>query len=96
MYEYGVGLAAYLTAAAVRRPRLALGMARHVAVGMRHLVGRSSPKNRAQRRADPHAVGRRARRGGRGGPAAYLAGRWAHRQERTPASGESRRHEVAR
>ena len=50
-HDYGVGLTAYLTAAAVRRPGLALGMARHAVLGVRHVIGRSSPKNLAPRGA---------------------------------------------
>ena len=75
MHDYGVGLAAYLTAAAMRQPRLALGMARHVAAGVRHVVGRSSPKNKAKRRDYPKDLERRELLGMVAGPAAYLAGR---------------------
>lgn len=97
VHDYGVGLAAYLTAAAVRRPRLTLSMARHAALGVRHLVGRSSPKNRAKRRDYPKELEHRELLGMIAGPGAYLAGRWARRadQAATPRAAPHRR-EVAR
>jgi len=79
MHDYGVGLAAYLTAAAMRQPRLALGKSRHVAAGVRHVVGRSSPKNKAKRRDYPKDLERRELLGMVAGPAAYLAGRLSRR-----------------
>jgi glycosyltransferase involved in cell wall biosynthesis len=75
MHDYGVGLAAYLTAAAVRRPRLALGMARNAVGGLRHVVGRSSPKNQDKRIDYPRELERRELRGMLAGPAAYLLGK---------------------
>ena len=82
MRDYGVGLAAYLTAATVRHPRLALGLARHAVSGVRHVVGRSSPKNQAKRGGYPRELERRELLGMVAGPAAYLAGRLSHRAER--------------
>jgi glycosyltransferase involved in cell wall biosynthesis len=79
MYDYGMGLAAYLTAASMRQPRLALGKTRHLAAAARHVVGRSSPKNKAKRRDYPKDLERRELLGMVAGPAAYLAGRWGHR-----------------
>ena len=91
-HDYGVGLTAYLTAAAVRRPGLALGMARHAVLGLRHVIGRSSPKNRAKGREYPRELERRELLGMIAGPAAYLAGRWTRRGERpvtVPGAAES-------
>jgi glycosyltransferase involved in cell wall biosynthesis len=95
-HDYGVGLAAYLTAAAVRRPGLALGMARHAALGVRHVIGRSSPKNRAKGREYPRELERRELLAMIAGPAAYLAGRWTRRGERPVTSRAQRSREVAR
>jgi glycosyltransferase involved in cell wall biosynthesis len=79
MHDYGIGLAAYLTAATMRQPRLALGKTRHLAAAARHVVGRSSPKNKAKRRDYPKDLERRELLGMVAGPAAYLAGRWGRR-----------------
>jgi glycosyltransferase involved in cell wall biosynthesis len=79
MHDYGMGLAAYLTAATMRQPRLALGKTRHLAAAARHVVGRSSPKNMAKRRDYPKDLERRELLGMVAGPAAYLAGRWGRR-----------------
>ena len=76
MHDYGIGLAAYLTAATMRQPRLALGKTRHLAAAARHVVGRSSPKNKAKRRDYPRDLERRELLGMVAGPAAYLAGHW--------------------
>ncbi len=94
MLDYGVGLAAYLTAATVRQPRLALGMTRHVAAGVKHVVGRSSPKNRAKQCDYPKALERRELLGIVAGPAAYLAERWSHRTGASTTSATEQSPEV--
>ncbi len=96
MHDYGVGLSAYLTAAVVREPRLAAGMARNAALGVRHVLGRSSPKNRAKRRDYPRELERRELRGMFAGPAAYLAGRLGRTPDRLADAQAGRRREVAR
>ncbi len=96
MHDYGVGLSAYLTAAVVREPRLAARMARNAALGVRHVLGRSSPKNRAKRRDYPRELERRELRGMFAGPAAYLAGRLARTPDRPADAQAGRRREVAR
>jgi glycosyltransferase involved in cell wall biosynthesis len=96
MHDYGVGLSAYLTAAAVREPRLAAGMARNAALGLRHMLGRSSPKNRAKRGDYPRELERRELRGMFAGPAAYVAGRLARTPDRSVNSHAGRSREVAR
>ena len=95
MFDYGVGSTAYLTAAVVRRPRLALGMARRTALGVRHILGRSSPKNRAKGRDYPRALERRELLGMAIGPGAYLVGRLTSRGDRPEASLVQRSREVA-
>ena len=65
-------------------PRLALGKTRHLAAAARHVVGRTSPKNKAKRRDYPKDLERRELLGMIAGPAAYLAGRWG-RQAGRPA-----------
>ena len=87
-------MAAYLTAAAMRQPRLALGKTRHVAAGVRHVVGRSSPKNKAKRRDYPKDLERRELLGMVAGPAAYLAGRWSRRAHRPAVRRTERSTEV--
>ena len=96
MHDYGVGLAAYLTAAAVRRPGLVLATSRHAAAALRHMVGRSSPKNRAKNSDYPRDLERRELRGMIVGPGAYLAGRLTGRADRPVGSEVQRSHEVAR
>ena len=86
MHDYGVGLAAYLTAAVLREPRLAAGMARKAALGARHVLGRSSPKNRAKRGDYPRELERRELRGMLAGPTAYVAGRLARTPDATVES----------
>ncbi len=86
MHDYGMGLAAYLTAAAMRQPRLAFGMTRQIAAGVRHVVGRSSPKNRAKGCDYPRELERRELLGMVAGPAAYLAGRWSRRTDAAAAT----------
>ena len=56
-------------------PGLALGLTRHAAFGVRHVVGRSSPKNPAKRADYPRELERRELLGMVAGPAAYLRGR---------------------
>jgi len=46
---------------------------------VRHVVGRSSPKNKAKRRDYPKDLERRELLGMVAGPAAYLAGRLSRR-----------------
>ena len=94
MHDYGIGLAAYLTAAAMRQPRLALGKSRHVAAGVRHVVGRSSPKNKAKRCDYPKDLERRELLGMVAGPAAYLAGRLGRRGGATPVAPTERSTEA--
>ncbi|HEY0815927.1 MAG TPA: glycosyltransferase family 2 protein [Pseudonocardia sp.] len=94
MHDYGVGLSAYLTAAALREPRLAMRMARNAARGVRHVVGRSSPKNSAKERDYPRELERRELRGMITGPAAYMAGRLG-RPDRPVVAQASRSREVA-
>jgi glycosyltransferase involved in cell wall biosynthesis len=93
MHDYGIGLSAYLTAAAMRQPRLALGKSRHVAAGVRHVVGRSSPKNKAKRQDYPKDLERRELLGMVAGPAADLAGRLGRRGA-TPVAPIERSTEV--
>ena len=94
MHDYGVGLAAYLTAAAMRQPRLALGKTRHVAAAVRHVVGRSSPKNKAKLHDYPKDLERRELLGMVAGPAAYLAGRVGRRGGATPVAPAERSTEA--
>jgi glycosyltransferase involved in cell wall biosynthesis len=96
MHDYGVGLAAYLTAAVLREPRLAARMARNAALGVRHVLGRSSPKNRAKRGDYPRELERRELRGMFAGPPAYVAGRLARTPGRTVQSQEGSSREVSR
>ncbi|MBA3907197.1 MAG: glycosyltransferase [Pseudonocardiales bacterium] len=96
MHDYGVGLSAYLTAAALREPRLAVGMAGKAALGVRHVLGRSSPKNSAKTRDYPRELERRELRGMLAGPAAYVAGRLTRTPERPVVAGAERSREVAR
>lgn len=96
MHDYGVGLSAYLTAAALREPRLAVGMAGKAALGVRHVLGRSSPKNSAKMRDYPRELERRELRGMLAGPAAYVAGRLTRTPERPVGAGAERSREVAR
>jgi glycosyltransferase involved in cell wall biosynthesis len=95
MHDYGVGLSAYLTAAAVSEPRLAITMARNALLGVRHVLGRSSPKNSAKDRDYPRELERRELRGMIAGPAAYVAGRLARSTERPTVSQAERSREVA-
>ena len=96
MHDYGLGLAAYLTAAVVRRPRLALGMVGQVMGGVRHVVGRSSAKNRAKRGDYPRELERRELWGMVAGPVAYLLGRLTGGSHRPVVSSAGRSREVAR
>jgi hypothetical protein len=96
MHDYGVGLAAYLTAAAVRRPGLALRMTRNVVDGVRHVVGRSSLKNQDKRVDYPRELERRELRGMLSGPVAYLMGRLRGGGDRPVVSPAGRSREVAR
>lgn len=94
MHDYGTGLAAYLTAAAMRQPRLALGMSRNVAAGVRHVLGRSSPKNRAKQQDYPKDLERRELLGMAVGSAAYLAERWSRRPDRPAVASTQRSPEA--
>jgi glycosyltransferase involved in cell wall biosynthesis len=96
MHDYGVGLAAYLTAAAMLRPGLALRMTRNVVDGVRHVVGRSSAKNQDKRGDYPRELERRELRGMLSGPVAYLMGRLRGGGDRPVVSSASRSREVAR
>ncbi len=96
MRDYGMGLAAYLTAAAIRQPGLALRMTRHAVLGVRHLLGRSSAKNAAKRADYPRELERRELLGMVAGPAAYLRGRWAGRAHPSVAAQTQQSTEVTR
>jgi hypothetical protein len=71
-------------------------MARHAALGVRHVIGRSSPKNRAKGREYPRELERGELLAMIAGPAAYLAGRWTCRGERPVTSRAQRSRVVAR
>jgi len=86
MYDYGVGVTAYLTAAIMREPGLVARIARNAPRGLWHMLGRSSPKNCAKPRDYPRELERLERRGMLAGPAAYLAGR----RSRTPTDPKTR------
>ena len=89
-------LAAYLTAAAIRQPGLALRMTRHAVLGVRHFLGRSSAKNAAKRADYPRELERRELLGMVAGPAAYLRGRWAGRAHPSVAAQTQQSTEVTR
>jgi glycosyltransferase involved in cell wall biosynthesis len=95
VHDYGVGLTAYLTAAVVREPRLAMSMVRNAALAVRHALGRSSLKNCAKRRDYPRELERRELRGMFAGPAAYLAGRLARTPDRVVNPHTAHSREVA-
>ena len=61
---------------------------------MRHVVGRSSPKNKAKRRDYPKDLERRELLGMVAGPTAYLAGRLRRRGGVTPVAPPKRSTEV--
>jgi GT2 family glycosyltransferase len=72
---YGVGLGAYLTAAAVDDPRIVPDLLRRAVPAARHLIAGSSPKNRAKSATFPRALSAAERRGLLTGPLAYARSR---------------------
>lgn len=74
-YNYGVGLGAYLTSAAVHHPRMLSQMMWRSAPGLRHLLSRSSAKNQGKAADFPVELERAERRGLIHGPFAYAASR---------------------
>jgi hypothetical protein len=70
-------------------------MVGQVVGGVRHVVGRSSAKNRAKRGDYPRELERRELRGMVAGPAAYLLGRLTGGSDRPVVSSEGRSREVA-
>jgi GT2 family glycosyltransferase len=86
-YGYGMGLTAYLTGAAIRRPGRLTGLAARVPRGVAYALSSSSAKNAAKPHDYPAELTRLERRGMLVGPPAYLWSRW--RARRSDYSGRS-------
>jgi GT2 family glycosyltransferase len=81
VFDYGVGLTAYLTRAAAERPTRLLGLARRLPDALASAFGGGSPRNAAS--ADfPKELARRELLGMLCGPARYVSSRWAARRPR--------------
>jgi len=72
---YGVGLGAYLTSLAVRRPSVVPAMCRRAPGAVRHLLGRRSTKNSGISTDYPRELVWAERRGVIAGPFSYFASR---------------------
>lgn len=75
MFGYGTGLGAYLTATAVRHPRLVPGMLARAARAGRYVIDPRSPKNARKRAGYPAALTRLELAGLAYGPLAYARSR---------------------
>jgi GT2 family glycosyltransferase len=80
--HYGIGLGAYLTGALVHDPRLVTTMLRGARPALRHLLDRSSEKNRMKAPDFPRELERAERVGVLLGPWCYARSRWTHRGAR--------------
>lgn len=78
VHDYGVGLGAYLTSAVVHEPRLLPDLIRRMLGGTRHMVGRSSEKNRNKQSGYPRELELMELMGVVRGPLAYAVSRWQH------------------
>ena len=75
VYNYGIGLTAYLTKTILDKPSRALFLARQFFRGLYHMFGASSPKNQNKKANYPLELARLEFRGMFLGPLAYWRGR---------------------
>jgi GT2 family glycosyltransferase len=75
MYDYGRGLSAVLTKAALTDPRVAWDIARRIPLGLRFLLASGSPKNAHKDAGYPRELSRREWSGFLAGPGSYLLAR---------------------
>jgi len=80
VYDYGIGLAAYLTSALVHEPRQLATMLRLLVPAVRHALGRSSEKNRHKKADYPRELEMIELLGMIRGPLAYARSRHTLRQ----------------
>jgi glycosyltransferase involved in cell wall biosynthesis len=85
---YGVGLGAYMTAAVAAEPAIVPDLLRRTVPAVRHLISRSSPKNRAKLVTFPSVLTTAERRGLLAGPLAYARSRRAQHLHRTDVASE--------
>jgi glycosyltransferase involved in cell wall biosynthesis len=81
-FDYGAGLGAYLTSAAVREPRLLASMLGKSVPAVRYLLDPASTKNRAKQRGFPLRLELTELAGLAQGPARYGLSRWRDRRAR--------------
>lgn len=81
-YDYGVGLAAYLTKTVMDRPGSVLNLAVKVPRGLWHALNLGKQGDRGNSTDYPKELSGIERRGMLYGPFAYLRGRWRHRKSR--------------
>src|SRR6266487_1701908 len=82
MYNYGVGLTAYLTKSLLDNPRLLLNLITKVPYGLYFTLSARSPKNRKKSMHYPKELTRLELKGMVYGPFAYIRSRWATRNAR--------------
>jgi len=87
MFDYGVGLTAYLTKTVVDNPSIVLHFALRIPHGIAHILSPRSPKNDVVRPPFARELIRAERKGMLFGPAAYMISR---RRSRRPAAHGSR------
>lgn len=83
-YGYGVGLGAFLAAAACHEPRVIPAMLRRTLPALRHLLAAASTRNSGRGADFPRELVWRERLGLCVGPAAYLRSRWRYRDVGRP------------
>ena len=85
IYQYGIGLAAYLTRSIEHTPRLLLDLVTKLPYGLFFILSARSPKNSKKSENYPKELTMLERKGMLYGPFAYVRSRWAIRNARKAA-----------
>jgi GT2 family glycosyltransferase len=85
IYQYGIGLAAYLTRSIEHTPRLLLDLVTKLPYGLFFILSARSPKNSKKSENYPQELTLLERKGMLYGPFAYVRSRWAIRKARKAA-----------
>jgi len=85
IYQYGIGLAAYLTRSMLDTPRLLLDLVTKLPYGLFFILSARSPKNSKKSENYPQELTMLERKGMLYGPFAYMRSRWAIRNARKAA-----------
>jgi GT2 family glycosyltransferase len=85
IYQYGIGLTAYLTRSMLDTPRLLLDLVTKLPYGLFFILSARSPKNSKKSMNYPQELTMLERKGMLYGPFAYMRSRWAIRNARKAA-----------